>query len=314
MKLFIIGNGFDKQHSLKTSYYNFREYLEKEHWDFLIELEELYNCVPRSNPEFIKARLWEEFEKNLSAINETEIIEWGSTIDMGLEGGDIDVFEPLEDYFNEMYSYIEMLKVYLIQWVEQIAVSTEKIADKINCHSADLYLTFNYTLLLETVYGIDNDQVLHIHGSIDKEDEFPPDIGHGDIYKIKEAKEKSVEAWDNYDDKVGAIYAAVANYYDHTLKDVSYYLSVHDSFFKRLSEIEEVFVIGHSFGVVDLPYFRKVLANVPENTFWNIFYFKEGLGCQKYFHPRLIILSNRSLISVKIETETNAVEDMNDVI
>lgn len=123
--------------------------------------------------------------------------------------------------------------------------------------------------------GIDNDQALHIHGSIDKEDEFPPDIGHGDIYKIKEAKEKSVEAWDNYDNKVGAIYTAVANYYDHTLKDVSYYLRVHDSFFKRLSEIEEVFVIGHSFGVVDLPYFREVLANVPENTFWNIFYFKE---------------------------------------
>lgn len=274
MDLFIIGNGFDIAHGLPSKYDNFREYLDQEYWDFLIELEKLYDCKPNGK-KWSKEWLWQDFEKNLSAINDTAVIEWGASIDMGLGGGDIDVFDPLEDYFNDMYSYIESLRSYLKQWVEQIELKTEKRTKRIDCRTEDLYLSFNYTLLLEKIYGIENEQILHIHGSIDQENEFPPDIGHGDIYKIKEVKEKSAEAWDNYEDKVGAIYSAVANYYDRTLKDVPYYLCVHDSFFKKLNEIEEVFVIGHSLGEVDLPYFKKVLTNVPENTFWNIYYFEE---------------------------------------
>ena len=40
-ELYIIGNGFDKGHGLKTSYWNFREYLEKyEAADRLSNLEE----------------------------------------------------------------------------------------------------------------------------------------------------------------------------------------------------------------------------------------------------------------------------------
>ncbi|MBC3901434.1 hypothetical protein GH811_17680 [Acetobacterium malicum] len=276
MKLFIIGNGFDLGHGLKTSYYDFRKYMETEHWDFLIALEEPYNCVTGSKIECVKERLWKEFENNLAAINETEMIEWGSTIDLGLEGGDIDVYEPLEYYFNEMYSYIEELKKYLKLWVEQIVIQTARKTDKIDCGTEDLFLTFNYTLLLENVYGVDNERILHIHGSIDKEDEFPPAIGHGDSGKIKEAKAKASEAWENSEDKERAIYGEVAKYYESTLKDVPYYLRVHDHFFKSLNEIEEVHVVGHSFGVVDLPYFKKIMANLPETAFWNIYFHHEN--------------------------------------
>ena len=39
MKLYIIGNGFDQAHDLKTSYWDFRCYLERYAEDFLIEFE-----------------------------------------------------------------------------------------------------------------------------------------------------------------------------------------------------------------------------------------------------------------------------------
>lgn len=45
-KLFIIGNGFDKAHGLKTSYWDFRNYLEKYAEGFLIRLENMYNIAP----------------------------------------------------------------------------------------------------------------------------------------------------------------------------------------------------------------------------------------------------------------------------
>lgn len=301
MDLFIIGNGFDIAHGLPTKYDNFREYLDQEYWDFLIELEKLYDCKPNGK-KWSKEWLWQDFEKNLAEINDTAVIEWGASIEMGLEGGDIDVFDPLEDYFNDMYSYIESLRSYLKQWVEQIELKTEKRTKRIDCRTKDQYLSFNYTLLLEKIYGIENEQILHIHGSIDQENEFSPDIGHGDINKIKEAKEKSITALDESEDKEAAILSAVAKYYDRSLKDVPYYLVTHNSFFKQLSEIEEVFVIGHSLGEVDLPYFRKIWANIPENTFWNIYYFYETERAQ--FEDVIVKLGiNRKKCTVKHSSE-----------
>lgn len=45
-ELYIIGNGFDKGHGLKTSYWNFREYLEKYEEVFLFQMERMYDFAP----------------------------------------------------------------------------------------------------------------------------------------------------------------------------------------------------------------------------------------------------------------------------
>ena len=44
--LYIIGNGFDLAHELKTSYADFRCYLEKYQEQFLIKLEKMYDFYP----------------------------------------------------------------------------------------------------------------------------------------------------------------------------------------------------------------------------------------------------------------------------
>ena len=46
MKLYIIGNGFDRAHDLKTSYWDFRCNLEQNEEDFLVEFEKLYGKYP----------------------------------------------------------------------------------------------------------------------------------------------------------------------------------------------------------------------------------------------------------------------------
>ena len=50
MKLYIIGNGFDREHGLKTSYIHFRNYLEKYAEDFLTAMEHMYNITSRIHP------------------------------------------------------------------------------------------------------------------------------------------------------------------------------------------------------------------------------------------------------------------------
>lgn len=273
MNLFIIGNGFDVAHGLRTSYIDFRKFLDDTDWEYLVNLEKPYGFVPESNQEWVEKHLWREFESNLSAINEDEIVDGCMSIEMGLEGGDIGIEDTLNEYWEDQYGYISKLNDYIKTWVEQIEIEKIKKTSKIKRNSNDVFFSFNYTLLLEKLYKIDSSQIVHIHGSIDEENDISPVIGHGNTEIINTVKAKADEATENFWEKDTSIYNALANYYKRTLKDVNYYVNVHNHFFKQLKPVEQVFVIGHSFGDVDLPYFKKVLENVNENTIWNVYYY-----------------------------------------
>ena len=80
MKLFVIGNGFDKAHKLKTDYTDFRNYLEDVDPEFLINLEYMYGIYPETDSSYYRKMLWSEFEKNLSNIMETEFAEAGKKV------------------------------------------------------------------------------------------------------------------------------------------------------------------------------------------------------------------------------------------
>lgn len=272
MNLFIIGNGFDLAHNLPTQYINFREYLDEHDWRFLMRLEEIYGFYSGSNIELLEKYLWQNFESNLSDINETEIIEFGSNIELGLEGGDFGVEETLDSHWEDQYGYIKKLNDYLNLWIQQIDIDVNKKTSFINEQNNDLFITFNYTLLLEEIYNIDSYDILHIHGSINPHD-TPPIIGHGDYCKIEEMESKALEYSDKNMEKETSIYNAVRHYYERTFKDVEHYIKWNDFFFDRLKGIEQVFIIGHSFGDVDLPYFKEVFRSISRNAQWNVYFY-----------------------------------------
>lgn len=272
MKLFVIGNGFDLAHGLKTKYKDFREYLEKDDEHFLYALEGMYGFCRESNRQGVEKYLWEEFEKNLSCINEGEIIDFGTGIDMGLEGGDIGIEDTLNDYWEEQYGFIEKLNCYVKEWVEKIDLNIDRKSKIISEEFNDLFLTFNYTLVLENIYAIDSNNILHIHGSIDKWYDCEPVIGHGDYFKINEMKQLAYEASEEFWEKEASIYSAIANYYERTLKDVEYFKRTNNSFFKQLNRVTEIFIVGHSFGEVDKVYFQEIKKNVGDDIMWNVSY------------------------------------------
>ena len=75
MRLFIIGNGFDRAHDLNTQYWDFRTYLEDFYPDFLDSFEKHYNIYPNDSEKYKRNLLWNCFETNLANINEDVIIE-----------------------------------------------------------------------------------------------------------------------------------------------------------------------------------------------------------------------------------------------
>lgn len=270
MKLFIIGNGFDIGHELPTQYWDFRTYLENMYPDFLYVFEEHYYIYPRMSDEKKDVLLWNELETNLANIDEDVIIENGVSVDMDLEGGDVGIEDTLYQYFSDEYSYIERLAKYLKQWVRTIKIrDTQKKSSLITNDS--VYITFNYTAVLENVYGISPSKITHIHGSLRQYD-IEPVLGHGNQERIERILEKRIEAERLFDEKWTSICRVVEDYYKRTYKDVNRYAIR----LPRLDakNIDGIYVIGHSLAGVDRTYFNRIDNLTMRSLTWKVYYYR----------------------------------------
>ena len=293
MKLFIIGNGFDLAHNLKTSYWDFRCYLEKHAETFLTELEKLYGHYPYDPDEdhipidkqklaeerhndILYNTLWRSFESSLGEPVESEFDAICDTaIDQmeELESGPIGIEDTLNDFFENQFGFVVDLQNYLLKWAEQIELNKAVIKKDDIINGTDLFLTFNYTATLEYVYGIDPSSICHIHGGVSPYCDIDPIIGHGNTNSIQQWKKLKSENDAAFDEGGASKCAAIANFYKRTLKDTKMVLTVNHDFFNRINGIEEVIVIGHSMGEVDLPYFRKVVNVVGKSVPWTVLYY-----------------------------------------
>ncbi|MFZ7131784.1 MAG: bacteriophage abortive infection AbiH family protein [Eubacteriales bacterium] len=270
MNLYIIGNGFDLGHGLPTAYWDFRTYLENLYPEFLRAFEEHYYIYPGMINEEKKKLLWNELESNLANIDEDIIIENAVGIDMNLESGDVGIEDTLYYYFRDEYRYIEQLAKYLKQWVRTIRIRDvgKKTSQLINTKE-DLYITFNYTAVLETVYKIPQNRIVHIHGSL-RERDGEPILGHGNKGRIEKIQESKREAERIFDEKWSSICKVVEDYYRQTYKDVGRYA------FKLIdlteAETEKIHVIGHSIAGVDQLYFKNIESFSKGKANWNIYY------------------------------------------
>lgn len=273
MKLFIIGNGFDRGHGLNTNYWDFRTYLKNMYPDFLNAFEQHYYIYPNMDDEVKKKFLWNELETNLANIDEDVIIEDAVGVELGLESGDVGIEDTLYQYFKEEYKYIEMLAKYLKQWIRTIRIKDiQPKTNFINKANDSLYITFNYTAVLETVYDIEEEKVIHIHGSLRQRDGDPV-LGHGSKDRIYKIQEKLQEAEDEYDEKEVSICKVIKDYYMHTFKDINRYMYKLQQLNRK--EVEEVVVIGHSVAGVDMPYFQSIDVFFKQNVQWIIYYFSK---------------------------------------
>lgn len=268
MKLYIIGNGFDLAHKLPTQYWNFRSYLERIDKDFLYEFESHYNLYPNMSDKEKKEILWNEFETNLANIDEDSIIEQATSVEMDLDSGDVGIKDTLYEHFTEEYQYIKELSNYLKRWVRTIKIRDvlPKVS-QIDKNNYDLYINFNYTSLLEKVYGIPDSSVIHIHGSLKNYNDDPV-LGHGNIARIQSINEKLKEAEKIFDEKQISICKVLNDYYITTLKDVERYKNN----LLRISNenISEIIVAGHSLDGIDMPYFSEIDLLTGENVVWTI--------------------------------------------
>ena len=251
--LYIIGNGFDLAHGIKSSYWNFREWLGNNRSN-LIGMMDIFFSNQRD--------VWSNIEQALGEYNEESILDYcrpdeefdydhSLSSSARVEDSPMTFFQPVLEEFRDAFR----------DWVDSIEISGIEKVYKLNTDSR--YLSFNYTDTLETEYGIAPNQVTHIHGSRLNDEDYI--IGHNN-------NRNPSSVWD--DDGLTFEQQAYENiivWMNEFTKQYNRNIANHSSFFDSLYDIKQIIVIGHSMSKVDWPYFREIIKNIGKEIPWIVY-------------------------------------------
>lgn len=271
-KLFIIGNGFDMAHGIKSSYEDFHKYLDRNYEEkdcFYPELitmpdgDEFFN--EDENVTFIKTVIsniegdtWSKLEESLGYLELSDFFE---------EVSDLKDIYNNEDISRNICNALLETPNYFSEWIdEDIDLSDIKVKEgfKNLISIDDLFLSFNYTGTLEEIYEIKN--VCHIHGCNSCGDKLL--LGHGNFNNSFSSR-VPIGA-ENY----------ISKLYTGLIKDTCGAIKKHQDFFNKITnKIESIYSYGFSFGEVDLIYIKEILSKLDtKKVTWYFNKFEDNNG------------------------------------
>ena len=276
-KLIIIGNGFDLMHNLKTSYNDFKVYIENtynlsdnktypigfcpdctigNHGDEIYDYKEavnyLYNLLFDANG-YDWCHLEESFI-NLNFEDDQFDIDWESEKYMHDIYNNEDSSARIINFFKQNFH-----KQLLLEWFETMDFSglhSKKIIEDIIDYDSAI-LNFNYTDTVEQLYRCDVNKMLHIHGKL-------TDGIESIVFGFDENKTYDVEESYYIGFDIGAL--------DGTLKkNTSQIILDNNKFFESLKNVTEVYSIGFGYGICDYNYIKEIISIIDKTkTVWYI--------------------------------------------
>ncbi|MDB9382400.1 bacteriophage abortive infection AbiH family protein [Nodularia spumigena CS-584] len=265
-QLYIIGNGFDIFHGVRSRYSDFEQYVRSTNRNLYDALQEY----------FIQDELWSDFEATLAEIDTEKIVEDAAKFlaDYGAEDwSDSGQY----DYQYELQRAINIVTVDLrnafLDWVLQLEIPNEvKIALPKDCK----YFVFNYTRTLQQNYQIPNDNILYIHNeAIDADSSII--LGHSRELTSEESFSylDGKEDLEGNDVRVMEGNLILDDYFKTTYKDTGSIIEHYQDYFHKLHDINEIIILGHSLSDVDIVYFERIVDSVDSQSIWKVSYFEE---------------------------------------
>lgn len=289
-RLYIIGNGFDMHHTLKTSYINYAHYIKLKFSDIYDKLIENF---PLNDIEFGTKwdPLWARFEESLGELyvedfldNYTEYAANPAADDF--RDGDWDTISVyIEQDIDEI---LKGLNETFTKFISNVSFPSDISSKRLKIDHKARFINFNYTDTLERYYQVNRKNILYIHNksgeinplilghAVEKPDSFPsPEMPKN---LTNEEKQDWIDFQsENYNLSVERGKWEIENYFAKSLKKTSEILANNNLYFSSLTDIEEIFVLGHSISDVDLPYFRSIFQNINStDILWNISYYNEN--------------------------------------
>lgn len=250
--LYIIGNGFDLHHGIKSRYADFRKYCEEQDEEMVKRLKMFHE-----NPE----KLWSDFEAEMGNIDAEKLLDWTKLLNPEWNASWKGHYRFVDEVSEEV-DYLRTLTLSFRDWV--LSLKLEDVKPMLELKKQDsLFLNFNYTKTLEEVYKIRRNQIWYIHG-----------VAEGDFANLIVGHDQSErEIWRKFssdneleDEARKDIIELVAGW----RKPTEQIIASHEDFFHSLNKVGEVIVLGHSMANVDMPYFQKIKDNINSDTTWRI--------------------------------------------
>lgn len=266
--LYIIGNGFDLMHGVKSSYRAFRDSLGKNS-DLRVTLE----CYLK--PEDI----WADFEDALGHVNMDmmanpdvvgDMLELSGFFDE--DSGAAEYYMALEMAAEPMRCITEDLEKKFRAWIERLEIGTNDRPLK-SLIQDDKLLCFNYTEFAEVLYGVSESNICYIHGCRRKKKGHPkgklilghkPGAAECEYDLIRSLRRKKSYRSQVIEVAQEGVVRLLSEYDEDLTKDCQVIIAAHMEFFQSLTEIDNVVVIGHSLSPVDWDYFLEVARYTPD--------------------------------------------------
>ncbi len=174
------------------------------------------------------------------------------------------------------YSY-EIIRKSFSEWIKSIDGNCISVNDKF-CFNDSLFINFNYTDTLTRKFGVDDNDVIHIHGNANDTESII--FGHG----------KSVDTVPDVI-KLGGRFAGLyvietvlKKFYKNPPAQWRLLLNRLQNKSANFNEVKAVYVLGHSLGRADKHYFKQLKKLLPQNVKWHISCFSnEDLKNAKLF-------------------------------
>lgn len=248
-RLYIIGNGFDLYHGMKSRYWDFKDYLSDKDADLVERLEKYFG----------EDSLWSDFEGTLADLDTEEIIDECMNY---LESYSAENWRDSghHDYQYEVQKRVdiitETLKQRFSEWISQLRLPENAADDLLSVNKDSVFINFNYTNTLEKLYKIPFERILYIHNKCTGKDSTLL-LGHG-------RKPKDSDARHNEDADIRVVEGnkILDDYFIKTYKPTKTIITENVQFFDSLKELRQIYVFGHSMSEVDLPYFYELLKRI----------------------------------------------------
>lgn len=289
-KIYLVGNGLDLHHNLKTKYSDFKDYIFQKNKELVHNIDSIFNEKGYSNQEIELWSILEEMLVTLSYIDDDEIFQEAfdnSENDMDRASYWHDPKFNADTMAEDLLIPLEMKK-YFDEWIESINTDSIKKDCKLRLSKKSSYICFNYTDTLQKKYNIPESQVLQIHGR--KGQEYI--LGHngeeelpfkGDLWYPYENEDgeitsdediRTVEVKESINETYSSLFR---KYYKNSVKLMEQY----KEWFDKFKSANKVIIMGLSLGQEDMIYLKRIVELVPSTCKFVIYYYKSKMSLIK---------------------------------
>ncbi|MCU7976522.1 MULTISPECIES: bacteriophage abortive infection AbiH family protein [unclassified Shewanella] len=246
--LVIVGNGFDIQNGLPTSYCSFFNQYNNQLDEHFVHF-----------PSFYDDQEWSNFEENLGIFDEDNFRESAAcepSMDDMIESS-----QHVNGYNDEISQKVDELvgdiKSAFTAWIRGIDVNQAK--KFMEFPKEYKFINFNYTSTLQDVYLVLDEDVLHIHGKARCNVIFGHGKGNGNQSSTMVTNDNTPWFEESYQ--------TLASVTEKFHKPVNEILEVHKEQLEKYGDVTKIIVLGHSINKIDVPYFKCILNAYP-NAVW----------------------------------------------